>query len=253
MGKLYAHTVKISTLQAFEVDCMYHLFATYYENTQKEKFLKDLLNKDKVILLRDKYEKKIRGFSTIKFMDINIQGKKVYGLFSGDTVIDADYWGQTALTMEFFKVQMFFKFKHPFNGFYWFLISKGFKTYLLLTNNYQNYFPRFDKETPRKHKMIIDGLAHQIFGETYDSNSGLLKCANLYERLKGEVAPIDDHALKNPNIKYFQDKNPNWIEGEELCCIGRVDYGLVTKYLSRTYKKRLKPVFKLSWFKSSSY
>ena len=129
MGKLFAHTVRISALKDYEVDCMYNLFSTYYENTEKEKFLKDLINKDKVILLRDKKEKNIRGFSTVKFIEKNIDGKSVFGLFSGDTVIDANYWGQTALTMEFFKVQMYFKAKHPFSEFYWFLISKGFKTY----------------------------------------------------------------------------------------------------------------------------
>lgn len=250
MRKLSATTVKISSLKDFEVDHMYELFSTYYENTGKEKFLKDLLNKDEVILLRDKKDKSIRGFSTVKYVEQDIDGEMVYALFSGDTVIDDRYWGQTALTMEFFKIQIKRKMKHPFSEFYWFLISKGFKTYLLLTNNYMNFYPRFDKPTPKRHEQIISGFATELFGELYNSETNILACANMYDRLKGEVSPIDDKALLNPNIKFFQDSNPNWMEGDELCCIGRVDMGLATKYLSRTYKKRLKPILTFSWARS---
>jgi len=241
MGKLFSHTVKISKLKDYEVDRMYELFMTYYDNTRKEKFLKDLLNKDKVILLRDKKEKNIQGFSTIKFIEKHIQSKKVFGLFSGDTIIHVDFWGQTALTMEFFKNLMLFKLAHPFSPFYWFLISKGFKTYLLLTNNFCNYYPRFDKPTPLYHNEIIDSFANEVLGDSYDQEHGILRCANQFDRLRGEVAPIDDKALKNPNIKFFQDKNTKWMQGDELCCIGGVDLGLITKYLLRTYRKRLKP------------
>lgn len=242
MGKLASSTSLVATLHSDEVNAMYELFHKYYENVTKEKFVKDLRDKDRVILLRDTVpkEKKIRGFCTLKEIHIQYEGKKVAGLFTGDTIIDAHYWGQTALSIEFFKNLLYTKLKSPGRELYWFLISKGYKTYLSLTNNFYNYYPRYDQETPAREKYILDTFATTTFGELYDPKTQILKCAHLYDRLKKGVAPIDDKSLKNKKIRYFQDKNPNWQNGEELCCIGRVDTALVKKFVTKTLKKKVK-------------
>jgi RNA recognition motif-containing protein len=120
MGRLKASTVETHELKERDLDEMYALFAEFYENTEKEKFLKDLLNKPKVILLRDKLDQSIKGFSTLKFFSIKIDERTINGLFSGDTVIDTHYRGTTALTMEFFKNIMGFKLRNPFKPLYWF-------------------------------------------------------------------------------------------------------------------------------------
>jgi hypothetical protein len=242
MGRLKASTVETHELKERDLDEMYALFAEFYENTEKEKFLKDLLNKPKVILLRDKLDQSIKGFSTLKFFSIKIDERTINGLFSGDTVIDTHYRGTTALTMEFFKNIMGFKLRNPFKPLYWFLITKGYKTYLLLTNNYATYYPRFNKPTPSFEKKIIDRFASELFGHLYDANAGVLKHADRYDRLRGDVAPITEDLLANPHINYFQMRNPNWQRGDELCCIGKAGISLATKYLSRVFKKRFKPI-----------
>lgn len=130
--------------------------------------------------------------------------------------------------------------KHPLCEVYWFLISKGFKTYLLLANNFQNYYPRFDKETPEKDKSIIDHFAVDLYGDLYMAEKYIITAPENNDRLKLSVAPISQDMIEhNPKIAFFQKMNPHWQKGDELCCIGRIDIGLVTQYLSRTLKKVL--------------
>ena len=73
------------------VERMFSLMKKHYENMKKDKFLKDLYDKSNVFLLFENNE--IKGFSTIKKMELSIEnGKnsevKIIGFFSGDTIIE---------------------------------------------------------------------------------------------------------------------------------------------------------------------
>ena len=235
--KLVARTENISSIDESTTLSMYQLFETYYENTSFEKFVNDFREKDRVIVLRDKKTREIKGFSTLKELEVQVADKTVMGLFSGDTIIDPEYWGQTALTMEFFKNIILFKLRNLFKPVYWFLISKGHKTYLLLAHNFKNYFPRYDLETPSFEKKVMKTFAVNMFDELYNEEKNILCCAHKFDRLKNHIAPIDQRALTNPHIEFFVKNNPKWAKGDELCCIGRVDMGLAKRYLMRTFKK----------------
>lgn len=242
MKKLFAKTLEVNELSFDDKNKMFELFQKYYENVSFEKFLKDLESKNRVIVLRDNDYKVIRGFSTLQNIQINQDGRKIFGLFSGDTVIDSNYWGGTALSMEFFKNVILTKLKNPTSEVYWFLISKGYKTYLLLANNFKTYYPHFEEQTPERIKTIIKKFANHMYDEElFDEQNLILKCANKFDRLKNSVAPISrELSLTNPKIAFFEKMNPQWQEGNELCCLGRVDTGFALHYLSRTWKKQIK-------------
>ena len=239
MKKIFAETVKIKQISDADIQTMYELFEKYYENTSKDKFISDLKVKSSVILLKCKVKKHIIGFSTIKELEIKVEGKKVRSIFSGDTIIDSGYRGSTAFAIEFFKNIITHKLKAPFTPHYWFLISKGYKTYLILTKNYCKYYPRYDKEIPSSEEKVLDSLGITIFGECYNQKSKILKLTNPTDRLKVDVAPINDKYLINPNIKFFVDSNPGWAQGDELCCIGKSDLSLVSTFIYRTARKLL--------------
>jgi hypothetical protein len=240
---LKAETVEIKELRDEDKFELFKLFSQYYEQVSKDKFLYDLNNKDKIILLRCKSNKKIRGFSSLRILEFKQSGKVIIGIFSGDTIIDENFWGATALTFEFFKNVLKVKLKYPFNDVFWLLISKGFKTYLLLANNFQTYYPRFDKETPLKYQTFLNSAWTELYPEDYDKENGILRTAHKYDRLKSHIAKIGARELENPKISFFSQSNPRWAEGDELCCLGRIDMGLVIRYSLRTIYKLLKKRF----------
>ena len=64
------------------------------------------------------------------------------------------------------------RLKNPFTPVWWFLISKGYKTYLLLANNFINYYPRYELPTPPLYKDLIGQSALKLYPENYDQHSG---------------------------------------------------------------------------------
>lgn len=239
--KLIPKTIKIQSLKSNQIDEMFKLFEIFYENVSFARFKVDLLAKTKVIILLDN-GKKIQGFSTFYDFDFFHQKKNIRVLFSGDTIIAPDYWGTSALTMEFLKNMILLKLKYPFRPVWWFLISKGYKTYLLLANNFLEYYPRFDRGTPEVHQELIASLSEKFYPGKFNSRTGVIEFeANEHEHLKESIAPITNELMeKYPKIKFFNFQNPGWRKGDELACIGEVDPLLGIIHPFKILKKLLK-------------
>lgn len=241
--KLLSKTIKISSLYDSQIVEMFKLFEIFYENVSFERFEHDLRAKSRVIIMLDK-EKRIQGFSTLYDFDFLHHNKNYRILFSGDTIIAPDYWGTSALTMEFLKNMIILKAKYPTRPVWWFLISKGYKTYLLLANNFINYYPRYDRETPREHQSLIEELSEKLYPGKYNKQTGVIEFnAEEHEHLRETIAPITHELMeKYPKIKFFQSKNPDWKKGCELACIGEVDplLGIVhpIKLVRKIFKKK---------------
>lgn len=240
--KLISKTIKITSLYEHQIVEMFKLFEIFYENVSFERFQHDLKAKTRVIIMLDKH-KRIQGFSTLFDFDFLHHNRNYRILFSGDTIIAPDYWGTSALTMEFLKNMILLKIKYPTRPVWWFLISKGYKTYLLLANNFINYYPRFDKKTPDEHQSLLHALSERFYPGKYNSGTGVIEFSALeHERLRDSIAPITDELLnKYPKIKFFQSKNPDWIKGCELACIGEVDPLLGIVHPIKLIRKLLKP------------
>lgn len=240
--KLKAKTELVSSLTLETVEELYNLYARYYENIDKSQFESDLLDKKKIIIMRNS-AKEICGFSTITFFRLEDHPEKPYCIYSGDTIIHNDYWGTSALTIEFLKNIMLAKLQNPLTPVWWFLISKGYKTYLLLANNFHEYYPRVNVNTPKDRLDIIESLSQKLYPNRFNRETGIISFNDgKHERLKQFVAPITDQmTTKNEKIKFFRDSNPNWEQGEELACIGKVSLSLG---LTHPYKVLMKPVQK---------
>jgi hypothetical protein len=214
----------ISAVTVSHIKQMYDLYASFYENTSLDIFLSDLSKKSGVILVTRKADDRIVGFSTQTFFDIKVDGKRVRGIFSGDTIVEPAYWGNNALANTFYRRLIIERIKRPFTPFYWFLISKGYKTYLLLTNNFYNYYPNVNGKD-EKYRRITEQYCQQLFPEYFDKDKMLLDFGQSYVRLKGDVAEITPELRSaSKHIAFFEKVNPSWRRGTEVPCIGACDY-----------------------------
>ena len=229
----------INQLNAAEIQSMYEIMQEYYLNVTKENFIADLVEKQKVILLFGK-DRCIKGFSTIFELIMDVEGKKVVALYSGDTILTREYWGNGALAMTFGRYLINVKFRNPLKPVYWFLISKGYKTYLLMTNNFAVHYPRFEEKTPQAFKKIMDVFYANRFGKKYLSNQGLIHFESESRvQLKDFVAEITDECRTNPRIAFFEQKNPNWKDGVELACVAKVSLWVPFRYVLKRVRKVL--------------
>lgn len=238
MTRLLAATVPVERLTGADRARMWEIFERYYADVSRETFERDLAGKNHVILLRARGE--IQGFSTLQLLSARVHGRPVRAVFSGDTIIESEYWGQTALQKAFFRYIVRQKLARPLVPFYWFLISKGFKTYLLLARNFPEYWPRRERPTPSWQAAVLDTLARSKFGDSWQPERGILHFATPQGRLRESVAPIGPAELAVPDIRFFAERNPGHQSGDELCCIGRVDARLAFSYPGKLMRKLLR-------------
>ncbi|MDB4968635.1 MAG: hypothetical protein JWN44_4324 [Myxococcales bacterium] len=229
MAEMTGAIVRKDALGPAERRAMYALFSRYYEQISAEQFAKDLDAKDFVILLFDEAQT-IQGFSTIQHLEVTRGDKLHRGLFSGDTVVAEEFWGQRVLGRLFLRHLFAQKLKHPFEPYWWMLISKGYKTYLLMANNFAEHYPRYEAETPAAAQQVLDAFARTLFPMAYHRGSGLIELGHSLGQLKAGVAPISSEMLDNRRIGFFVERNPTWRRGTELACIARMTWTMPLYY-----------------------
>jgi len=238
----WSATSSVKNLTDQQKSEMWELFQCYYSNINHEQFIKDLSNKTYVFLILQNDTDKVVGFSTVReFTLSNINAKFI---FSGDTIIDRNYWGNNSLGFEFSKYLFKQKMKSPFTKVYWNLISKGYKTYLLLANNFVNYYPNPYKPTPKSMKKMIDQCGKYLYAEAYNDNTGCIefpaKDSQKKDCLKSGVCEINKSLiLSNKKVAFFQSANPEWRRGDELVCIGEFTFSLLVKRFLKTIRKKI--------------
>ena len=222
---------------------MWLLFETFYDDVCKNTFYRDLNAKDGAILMFDETNQ-VRGFSTYVFYQHKDNKQVVDVLFSGDTIVHPDFWGQNVLHLQFFKLVAQRKFSKPSRKVYWFLISKGFKTYLLMAKNFPQSWPRHQVETPKVIHDLIEHFATRLYPKNWCSQSGLLEFSKSEGRLRQTVAPIGKEELKDPDIAYFLARNPKHASGNELCCLAEISWHFIGLQVFKQTAKSLSFYFK---------
>ncbi len=144
-------------------------------------------------------------------------GKAVHGIFSGDTIIHKDYWGSFELFKGFCEI--FIEYGKPFDEYFWFLISKGYKTYKMLPLFFKEFYPSYKKPTPIYEKSIIDAFGKERYPDEYNEKSGNVEYNKTKDRLKKGVANIDEKHSKDKHIEFFANKNPGHIDGNDIVCL----------------------------------
>jgi hypothetical protein len=235
---IYTKVVPVVTLELEERRRMFALMQKYYDNVTWDEFVKDLDKKNAVIVLRDKQRGQIQGFSTLLHLNVNCDGVMHRGIFSGDTVVEKEYWGSRALGKAFLRHLFIEKAKKPFTPLYWLLITKGYKTYLLMANNVFDYYPRYERPTPPHWQNLIDAFYTHLYPEHYDRAKGVIEFAKSSCTLKqGVAAPSDELVAKNMRVAFFLSKNPDWKQGSELACLSKMSLLMPLYYAFKSLVK----------------
>jgi hypothetical protein len=221
-AKIYTRYHKAEHISVKEIREMFKVFCRYYENTSLEQFMTDFGKKAGAFVIRRKVDDAIVGFSTMGIYYLTVDGRKIRGIFSGDTILEKEYWGNRAMNAAFVKRLLWEAIKDPFTPQYWFLISKGYKTFLLLTRNFPDYYPHPEHENAHL-KHIVASYCDELYLGYLNRDRMVLDFGEGYNCLKNEVTPITDKQRQEADIAFFEKCNPDWERGTELPCVGRAD------------------------------
>jgi hypothetical protein len=217
--KLSGRLVAAAHLSAGQRDAMFALMDRHYLNVQRPIFDADLDEKQWVIQVCDSADGRLRGFSTQRLLDVEVQGRPVTALFSGDTIIDREHWGDQALVHIWGRLALSLMDANPHTELYWFLISKGYKTYRFLPVFFREFYPRHDVATPSWVLSVIGVLARSRYPAEYDATAGVIRATARQYRLREGIADITSERLIDPHVRFFQTRNPGHVRGDELCCV----------------------------------
>jgi len=216
VNQLIGSIVSRTEIDSLMQEELYHLFFRYYSKVDRATFSQDLAEKDWVLLLKNS-SGVIQGFTTMKLYDLQYRSSRIRVIFNGNTIIDKKYWGDTALMKTWGKFMARCKCEHPDIPLYWYLICSGYRTYLFLPFFFRDFYPSNNKHTPSYESELIDTLGAMKFPLEYQD--GIVKVSSPRECLQTDLAIPPERKLKNPHIKYFIDKNPGYLSGNELVCI----------------------------------
>lgn len=216
--------VRLSRIPVNDVSRMFEIFRGYYANAHLDVFLRDLGGKSGAFIVRRRRDGGIVGFSTVRTFHMDVDGRRALGIFSGDTLIERAYWGDSALQLAFSRYVFAQRLRNPFTPLYWCLISKGYKTYLLLANNFPRYFPHPQGDNASL-QAVARAYCRQLFPGHLDEQAMVLRFGAGAQHLHADVAAITDELrVQQPRIAFFEQCNPGWAAGDELPCVGMLGW-----------------------------
>ena len=202
-------------------ESLYRLHAAFFDNCSTEIFAADLNEKDYVITARD--DGNLVAFSTIKVHDECVNGRRTIFLFSGDTIVHPDYWMRNILCPTFTAFLGWTLQRHPDVPVYWFLITKGFRTYLLLPTFFKTFHPCPESSTPQEIQALIDHIGRRRYGANYDAARGIISFDGAQDYLNERLRQVPAGHGKSRYITFFLSRNPGYARGDELACLTLVD------------------------------
>lgn len=231
---LKSSTRLVPSLTLSERRAMHSLMTAHYEAVPWDRFASDLSAKDEVLMLHDTDEK-IRGFTTLAW---NPGGRLDEGdiLFSGDTIIDRCCWGTQELVRAFCRRAGEWKAASG-RRLFWFLISKGHRTYLYLPLFARRFHPHPEVVEP-EWARLAGQVAGRLFGDSWKPDEGVIRFPSSQGHLRDE---LDIGREKNPWVRYFLKCNPGYSRGEELVCLAEMDESNLRRGALAAYREGFHP------------
>lgn len=220
--RLAGEIQNVKALTDAQKERMFELMKLHFDGIDQAAFNSDLSEKQWVILLYSYLTGTIVGFSTQMIIAKTIDDIPVTAVFSGDTIIHKDYWGDTELVRLWGRLILSLMQKYEDTKMYWFLISMGYKTYRFLPVFFKEFYPRYDKPTPEFEQNVLDTFGQLKYPLQYNSTLGIIHHSKTSARLKSGIADIKDYLLKNPHIAFFLQRNPFYYKGDELACVAEL-------------------------------
>jgi hypothetical protein len=239
MVTLSARVRERTALTHADIESMYALFDLYYEGGSRAVFEHDLANKSHVIELHD--GGRLRGFSTLALFGIEHLGKPVRALFSGDTIVNHENWGEQALARCFCQFAGSVKAQAPELPLFWLLISKGHRTYRYLHVFAHRYTPSFEEPPSPDEAALLNALCLHRFGDAYDPQRQVVRLdAAAATRLRPQWCDLRDNLRRHPEVALFLELNPHFAQGEELACLCELDISNLRSFALRAFRQGLR-------------
>jgi hypothetical protein len=221
-----------SSLTPSELDEIWVVTDRYVETTRAvyEKKLKAL---PEVGLLRTR-QGALVGLVSFDVYRTRFEERDSIIIFTSSVVIDTAFRGRNLLVRTGLRMVLREKLRRPWLPVYWLFDTFSYKSYVLLPHYFREYWPRREQPTPTQTSRFIDHLARHRYGDDWIPERGIVRRSGT-KRLRATTAPIDDGALTDPDIAFYQTANPGHAEGDMLVCLAPLSPRNVATFVTRGF------------------
>lgn len=214
--------VEVKDIKDIQRKRMFELMYAGYNKVTEENFFQDLNKKNWAGIISD-VNGTIQGFTTFAVNPANSGTKDYHVLFSGDTIIAHEYWGSQVMMKGWCRSVGSIIASEPSKKWYWYLLSKGHRTYMYLPLFFNEYYPAPE---PKKNYESLKQIAHdvslKIFGRYWQAQEGVIRFDSSQGELKPEWVDATYQKKGSTFTRFFLEKNPNFYKGEELVCLAPI-------------------------------
>ncbi len=215
---LVGQVIEVRHLTIAQRNRMYEVLTSYFDDVKLSVFEKDLDEKDWAVILTDPDTNQLYGFSTLRLIEDIVDGIPIRAFFSGDTIIDLSYRASMALEKTWLRFTVSHILSNPQFKYYWFLIVNSYRSFRYLPIYTKTYYPNPGYGMPDFERRLLDQLATKRYGKDYDSQRRVIRSDNL-SKMRSGVGDIGEKELRDARIAFFQQCNPQWIDGVALACL----------------------------------
>ncbi len=232
---LQSRVLPVTQIDADLREAMFGLFSTYYDGADRAHFDRDLDEKHEVVTVW--HDDALVGFTTLHWSLSAYEGREVAVLFSGDTIMDREHWGHQALASAWLQRVGHWSVKRPDCTLYWLLIVKGHRTYRYMPAFGIEFVPGW-RNGPNTADLLRlrNALARDRFGSDFDARDGVVRFRSPRSRLKAEVAQPSERERRLPDVAFFLENNPGYVDGDELVCLCPLAPSNMRPYGRRIYE-----------------
>jgi hypothetical protein len=232
-----AYSTRFIAVEAIDDSLCRRMAALYlasYDGSSSTRFVQDLSHKNEVLLLESGEE--LIGFTTLRFFAREWQGQPIRIVYSGDTVVRRDHWGQQALSFAWIARMGDLKRVDQDRPLYWFLLVKGHRTFRYLPVFGRSFHPHWAIDRPDL-KELADAIAIELFPDFYNPVTGVVEFEHSHGHLKPELAWPTPEELQRDGVQFFLDRNPGFVRGHELVCLCEIEEHNMKPLTLRLFRK----------------
>jgi hypothetical protein len=221
-SKLIFKTLNVRDLLPLQKERMFELMADSYSSMDRNVFDRDLGNKQIVGLIMDESDV-IQGFTTFSINPKNTGTEAYHILFSGDTIISPDHWGSLVMVKGWCTAIGEVIASDRTKSWYWYLMSKGHRTYMYLPLFFHNYYPSaISEDNDVALKQVIDRVSTILYPENWKPELGVIEFDSAEGALTPDLVQGTYTRKNNAHVAFFLECNPGFYKGDELVCMANL-------------------------------
>lgn len=204
---------------------MFELMSDSYTGMSRALFDKDLDGKHFAGLLLDEAGT-LQGFTTYAINPKGAGGQDYHIVFSGDTIISPEHWGSQAMAQNWCHTIGRLVAADPSKPWYWYLLSKGHRTYMYLPLFFKDYYPALEPcAADGALREVAAAVSAKLYGSCWKPAEGIVRFEERMGELRPELNEGTYQKRSRPHIGFFLARNPGFHLGEELVCVAPLHPG----------------------------